>query len=84
MNTFESLTNYYATHDENSRLESRHGQVEFLTTVHYVEKYLFSGARIIEIGAATGRYSHYFARKGGVSPPTGRETRPLRKKACSH
>ena len=64
MNTFESLTNYYATHDENSRLESRHGQVEFLTTVHYVEKYLFSGARIIEIGAATGRYSHYFARKG--------------------
>lgn len=64
MNTFESLTNYYNTKDEDARLESRHGQVEFLTTVHYVEKYLFNGARILEIGAATGRYSHYFARKG--------------------
>ncbi len=64
MNTFESLTNYYSTKDEHVRLGSRHGSVEFLTTIHYVEKYLFSDARILEIGAATGRYSHYFAGKG--------------------
>lgn len=64
MNTFESLTNYYNAKDEDVRLGSRHGRVEFLTTVHYVEKYLCPGARILEIGAATGRYSHYFAQKG--------------------
>jgi len=64
MNTFESLTNYYNTKDEHARLGSKRGSVEFLTTVHYVEKYLNKGARILEIGAATGRYSHYFAQKG--------------------
>ena len=66
MNAFESLTNYYNCYDENSRLSSRHGSVEFLTTVRYVEKYLLPGFKILEIGAATGRYSHYFARKGYV------------------
>lgn len=30
----------------------------------YVEKYLKPGMRILEIGAATGRYSHALARKG--------------------
>ena len=30
----------------------------------YIEKYLTPGARIIEIGAATGRYSHALARQG--------------------
>lgn len=64
MNTFESLTSYYNAKNEHDRLGSRHGSVEFLTTIHYVEKYLFSGAHILEIGAATGRYSHYFAKKG--------------------
>ncbi len=60
----EYLINYYNNYDEEGRLLSRHGQPEFLTTVKYVEKYLFEGAKIIEIGAATGRYSHYFAKKG--------------------
>ncbi len=58
------LTNYYTTHDEDVRLVSRHGSVEFLTTVHYVEKYLCPGMSILEVGAGTGRYSHYFARRG--------------------
>ncbi len=64
METTNYLSQYYQTHDENGRLISRHGQVEFLTTVRYVEKYLQKGMKIIEIGAGTGRYSHYFARKG--------------------
>ncbi len=58
------LVDYYATHDEDMRLISRQGQVEFMTTVKYVEKYLQKGMRIIEIGASTGRYSHYFAQNG--------------------
>ncbi len=64
MDTFESLTNYYNAKDEHLRLSSRHGSVEFLTTVKHVEKYLSNSHRILEIGAATGRYSHYFALKG--------------------
>ena len=64
MNTVQSLTRYYENYDEDGRLGFRHGQPEFRTTVHYVEKYLRPGMRILEIGAGTGRYSHYFARNG--------------------
>ena len=49
------LVDYYNTHDEDVRLLSKHGRVEFLTTVKYIEQYLKDGMKIIEIGAATGR-----------------------------
>lgn len=58
------LQNFYEGYDEHKRFQSRHGQVEFLTTVKYVEDCLFPGARILEIGAGSGRYSHHFAMKG--------------------
>ena len=64
MDTFEALTKFYSNYDEEGRLLSKHGQVEFLTTMRYIEKYLQPGMRILEIGAATGRYSHYFAQQG--------------------
>ena len=64
MNTFEALTQFYNNYDEEGRLLSKHGQVEFLTTMRYIEKYLRPGMRILEIGAATGRYSHDFAQQG--------------------
>ena len=64
MERLEALTNYYTAHNEDARLTSRHGMVEFLTTVYYIEKYLKPGMRILEIGAGTGRYSHYFAQNG--------------------
>ncbi len=64
MNTFEALTDFYNNYDEEGRLLSKHGQVEYLTTMRYIEKYLQPGMRILEIGAATGRYSHTLARKG--------------------
>ncbi len=63
-NTGNNLVDYYNTYDEDSRLLSKHGKVEFLTTVKFIEKYLKDNMKIIEIGAATGRYSHYFAQKG--------------------
>lgn len=64
--TGDSLVDYYNTHDEDVRLLSKHGRVEFFTTVKYIEKYLKDNMKIMEIGAATGRYSHYFAQKGFV------------------
>ena len=64
MDTKKYLEKYYQNYDEEGRLASRHGMVEFITTMKYIEKYLQPGMRIMEIGAATGRYSHALARKG--------------------
>lgn len=64
MDTKEFLANYYQNYDEDGRLISRHGKVEYITTMKYVVKYLQPGMRIMEIGAATGRYSHALAQKG--------------------
>lgn len=64
METLKALSQFYENCDENNRLNSRHGMVEYLTTIRYVEKYLCPGMRILEIGAATGRYSHKFALQG--------------------
>jgi len=64
METSKHLTEYYNNYNEDGRLASRHGSVEFLTSMRYIEQYLKPGDRIIEVGAATGRYSHALARKG--------------------
>ena len=64
METVKALNEFYSNYDEEGRLLSRHGSVEFLTTMRYIEKFLKPGMRILEIGAATGRYSHTLARMG--------------------
>ena len=64
METLKALTQFYGNYDEDNRLNTRYGMVEFLTTVRYIEKYLRPGMRVLEIGAATGRYSHFLARQG--------------------
>lgn len=64
MEVLKLLTEYYGSYDEDNRLCSRHGSVEFLTTMRYVQRYLKPGMRVLEIGAATGRYSHTLARQG--------------------
>ena len=65
MDRKEILNNFYNEDcAEDTRLESQHGQVEFLTTINYVEKYLKPETKILEVGAGTGRYSIYYANKG--------------------
>ena len=59
------LENYYSRGEEKNRLvKDKAHQVEFLTTVRYIDKYLEVGNKILEIGAGTGRYSIYYAKKG--------------------
>ena len=59
------LTAFYESHDEEERLrDANHGRVEFLTTMQYIHEYLKPGARVLEIGAGTGRYSIALAREG--------------------
>ena len=64
MNTNSYLIDFYNNYDEDNRLTLKYGTIEFLTTMHYIEKYIKPGARILEIGAGTGRYSHALARQG--------------------
>ncbi len=58
------LDDYYGRYDEDGRLLSRHGRVEYLTTMQYIHQYLPVGSRILEVGAGTGRYSLALAREG--------------------
>ena len=55
----------YADYDEDSRLiKDRAHNVEYLTTTRYIRKFLKSDAKILEIGAGTGRYSLALAKMG--------------------
>jgi ubiquinone/menaquinone biosynthesis C-methylase UbiE len=65
MEITELLAQYYGDYDEEGRLEKRRwGQVEYITTMHYLKKYLRPGDRVLEIGAGTGRYSVTLAGEG--------------------
>lgn len=60
------LENYYANYDEEGRLASNHGQVEYLTTMKYIHEVIGGSEKkkILEVGAGTGRYSIALAREG--------------------
>lgn len=59
------IVNKYSGDDEDARLFlDRAHNLEYLTTMRYIEKFLKPGAKILEIGAATGRYSIALAKKG--------------------
>ena len=53
----DPLESYYGTRNEDGRLLSKYGKIEFLTTMRYVQRYLEPQTKILEIGAGTGRYS---------------------------
>ena len=60
------LEQYYNNYDEEGRLLSRHGQVEYLTTMKYISECLsgMSEPNLLEVGAGTGRYSVTLAKQG--------------------
>ena len=61
----EQVEKIYEFFDEDKRLNrSKAAQVEFLTNISYIERYLKPGAKILDIGAGAGEYSLYFAKKG--------------------
>lgn len=57
---------HYNNCDEDGRLLTRHGSVEYITTMKYIHECLAlaGDGRILEIGAGTGRYSIALAREG--------------------
>lgn len=60
------LEQYYNRYDEEGRLLSRHGQVEYLTTMKYISACLsgLTEPELLEVGAGTGRYSVTLAKQG--------------------
>ena len=67
------LEKYYNKFNEEKRLKSRHGQVEFRISMKYIEKCLndlrrsvpdASQIKILDVGAGTGRYSVALAGEG--------------------
>lgn len=60
------LEKHYSNYDEEGRLLSQHGQVEYLTTMKYIRDCLskVSEPTILEVGAGTGRYSVTLAKQG--------------------
>lgn len=61
----EIINSFYSQQDEDTRTtRSRHGQLEFYTTMSYIHRYASSQSKILEVGAGTGKYSIALAREG--------------------
>lgn len=55
----EKLIKYYNKFNEDKRLTTKHGMIEFKTSIKYILEYLnkMDNPKIIDIGAGTGKYS---------------------------
>ncbi len=61
----EIISSFYGQYDEDGRtVRSRHGQLEYCTTMTYIHRYADKQSKILEVGAGTGRYSIALAREG--------------------
>lgn len=60
------IEKYYNKFNEEKRLTRRHGNVEYVTSMKYIHKYLadMPEAKILDVGAGTGRYSVALAAEG--------------------
>lgn len=62
-NILNSFYKEVCAEDERLTMDKAH-YIEFITTTQYIDKYLKPSNRILEIGAGTGAYSLYYAKKG--------------------
>ena len=66
MKNMTDLEKYYNKFNEEKRLSTRQGQVEFLTSMRYIKEYLdtMENPKVLDVGAGTGRYSVALANDG--------------------
>ena len=55
---------YEESHEEDRLTRSRHGQLEYATTMAYIHRFAGKGIKVLELGAGTGRYSIALAKEG--------------------
>lgn len=61
----EIVRGFYDRADEDRRLQSsRHGQLEYLTTMALIHRFADARSKVLEVGAGTGRYSIALAKEG--------------------
>ena len=61
----EIVSSFYDQSGEDRRLtKSRHGQLEYCTTMAYIHRFANKPSKLLEIGAGTGRYSIALAKEG--------------------
>lgn len=63
-NESDRVSALYDIYEERTRLSTKATQVEFLTTIGQIERYLKPGMKILDLGAGAGEYSIFFAKKG--------------------
>lgn len=62
----QNLITYYNKFNEDKRLNTKHGQVEFITSMKYIHEYLkdMENPKILDIGAGCGKYSGTLSNEG--------------------
>ena len=60
----EKLKTYYNKFNEDKRLDTKHGQIEYLTAMKYIHDYIKENDKIIDVGAGTGKYSKALSDEG--------------------
>ena len=66
MREMTAIEKHYNKFNEDKRLLTRHGQVEFVTSMKYIHKCLenMENPKILDVGAGTGRYTVALANEG--------------------
>lgn len=62
----DEIVEFYGKYNEEKRLLTPYGRVEYLVTMHFIHKWINerSGLRILDIGAGTGRYAIPLSEEG--------------------
>lgn len=53
----KTLEEYYNKFNEDKRLNTRRGNIEYVTSMKYIHEYLNEDSKILDIGAGTGKYT---------------------------
>ena len=61
----DRLSRFYEAYSEETRLskDNMH-RVEFITTVHVLDRQIPQGSKILDVAAGVGKYALYYARRG--------------------